>query len=375
MNKQLLLVLFCLFAFFANAQEQSFSYNNTPLVEIITDLEDRYDIRFSYKSNLILKEVFSYKGKTDLKAFLNTISEEMNLEFIFIGKENVVIKSSFDSSYDSNKLNEVVLTTEYLTSGFDQNKKDGSLTMKPTKLGVLPGLTEPDVLQSLQLLPGISSPTESASNLHIRGGTPDQNLILYDGIKIFLFGMISPFNPYVVESVNVIRSGTKSEFGDRIAGVIDINSLTEVPRKLSGGAGANFLHGDFFVKAPIKKDKSGFLFSVRRSINDVLNLPTFNLFSDKVFQNTRIEEVNNIVQEEELQVLNDKFNFLDINTKFIFQPNEKNKISLSALLVDNELNYANVDSDGFGTSDRLNLNNKGLSANWAYQSIQKTMEF
>lgn len=371
MKKHFCLILFFI-TFLSYGQKLSFRYNDTPLVEIINDLEDRFDLRFSYKSDLLGKEVFTYNGEADLKTFLNSISEEKSLEFIFIGDENVVIKSSFDLTYDSNKLNEVVLVTEYLTSGFDQNKKDGSITMKPTKLGVLPGLTEPDVLQSLQLLPGITSPTESASNLHIRGGTPDQNLILYDGIKIYhqghLFGMISPFNPYVVESVNVSRSGTKPEFGDRIAGVVDINSLTEVPTETSGGFGANFLHGDVYVKTPIKSDKIGFLFSARRSINDIFNLPTFNSFSDKVFQNTKIEETNDVIEEEELEVLRDKFNFLDINAKLVFQPNEKNKISVSSLLVDNSLDYANVDAEDFGTRDKLNLNNKGLSAQWDYQS-------
>jgi len=352
-----------------NAQEQ-FEFKNVPLTQIIADLEDRFDIRFSYKSNLLEGQNFTYNKSANLKDFLNAISEEKNIEFIFLGKENVVIKSSFDLAFDANALEEVVLVTEYLTSGFDQNKKDGSVTLKPNKLGALPGLTDPDVLQSLQLLPGISSPTESASNLHIRGGTPDQNLILYDGIKIYhqghMFGMISPFNPYIVENVNVFRSGTKAEFGDRIAGVIDINSLNEVPKEVSGGAGANFLHADAFVKVPIQDDKVGLVFSARRSLNDIANLPTFNSFSDKVFQNTKIEFVNDGVIEEELEVIDDQFRFLDVNAKLIVTPDDFHKISISGLLVDNSLNFANVDFENDGTRDRLDLINSGISAQWEY---------
>jgi hypothetical protein len=365
--------LFLLFfsAFIVNAQEQQFRFDNTPLSQIIADLEDRFDIRFSYKSNLIEGQNFSYNNTTELKTFLNAISEEKNLEFIFIGTENVVIKSSFDLAFDANALEEVVLVTEYLTAGFDQNKKDGSVTMNPNRLGALPGLTDPDVLQSLQLLPGISSPTESAANLHIRGGTPDQNLILYDGIKVYhrghMFGMISPFNPYIVEDVNVFRSGTKAQFGDRIAGVIDINSLDEVPKKLSGGAGSNFLHADAYIKAPLLEDKIGLVLSARRSINDVINLPTFNSFSDKVFQNTIIEVVNDQVIEEELEVIDNQFNFFDVNAKLIFTPDEFNKVTISSLLVDNTLNFANVDFDNEGTRDRLDLTNSGVSANWEYK--------
>lgn len=368
MRNLFFLILF-LSTFLVNSQER-FAFQNTPLAQIMADLEDRFDIRFSYKSNLLEGQNFSYDKSVKLKDFLNAISEEKNLEFIFLGTENVVIKSSFDISFDANALDEVVLVTEYLTAGFDQNKKDGSITLSPNKLGVLPGLTDPDVLQSLQLLLGISSPTESASNLHIRGGTPDQNLILYDGIKIYhqghMFGMISPFNPYVVENVNVFRSGTKARFGDRIAGVIDINSLDEVPKKISGGAGLNFLHADAFIKVPFQEDKVGLVFSARRSINDIANLPTFNSFSDKVFQNTKIELVNDAFIEEELEVLDEQFTFLDVNAKLIITPDDFNKISVSGLFVDNSLNYANIDFDNDGSRDQLDLTNSGVSAQWEY---------
>tara|TARA_R110002073_G_scaffold128999_6_gene275277 strand:- start:41739 stop:44063 length:2325 start_codon:yes stop_codon:yes gene_type:complete len=369
--KKLFITLFFLFTLVSYSQQQNFQYKNTLLFEVVKDIEDRFNVRFSYKSSLLVDQKLTYKGAADLKSFLNYISEELNLEFIFLDDENIVVKSSFDQDFDTNALDEIIVVTEYLTAGFDKNKNGGSIIMNPNKLGILPGLTEPDILQSLQLLPGISSPTESASNLHIRGGTPDQNLILYDGIKVYhqghLFGMISPFNPYVIESVNVFRSGTKSEFGDRIAGVIDINTMKEVPTKTSGGGGLNFLHFDAFVKTPLQKDKVGFLFSARRSINDLVSFPTFNSFSDKVFQNTTIEEINNLVEEEELTVLDNKFDFLDINTKLVFQPNQKNKISLSSLHVDNSLNYANEDSESYGTRDALDLVNNGFSVFWEYQ--------
>ncbi len=358
-------------SFCVKAQSESFAYSNTPISQIISDLEDRFDIRFAFKSSLLEGISFTYNKATSLKEFLNSLSETTNLEFIFLDKENVVIKSSFDASFDSNALDEIILVSEYLTAGFDQNKEDGSITLSPNKLSVLPGLTDPDVLQSLQLLPGISSPTESASNLHIRGGTPDQNLILYDGIKIYhqghMFGMISPFNPYIVDNINVFRSGTKAQFGDRIAGVIDINSYDEVPTKVSGGTGMNFLHSDVYIKAPIQEDKIGLVLSARRSINDLIELPTFNSFSDKVFQNTKIEFINNIAIEEELDVSQNDFNFLDMNAKLILQPNPFNKITLSGLLVSNSLNFENADLDGDGSNDRLELDNSGISGKWEYR--------
>ena len=139
-----------------------------------------------------------------------------------------------------------------VTTGFDKIENDGSITVNPDELGILPGLTEPDVLQSLQLLPGISSPTESASDIHIRGGTPDQNLVLWDGIKMYhqghFFGQISAFNPYITETINVFRSGTSSKYGDRISGVIDIRSSDKVHDSLHIGIGANLIVEGFDEK-------------------------------------------------------------------------------------------------------------------------------
>ena len=227
------------------------------------------------------------------------------------------------------------------------------------------------------MLPGISSPDESAANLHIRGGTPDQNLVLYDGIKIYhqghLFGNISPFNPYIVESVNVFKSGAKAEYGNRISGIIDIESMKEIPSEFSGGIGANFLHADGFIKTALKKDKLGLLISARSSLNDLINLTTYNSLTDKIFQNSKIEETNNEVADDEATILNNSFNFTDINYKLIFKPNSKNNMSFSGLWVDNNLNYASRSIDDDLSKDNLTLNNNGLNLQWESILSDKTV--
>jgi len=131
----------------------------------------------------------------------------------------------------------------------------------------LPGLTEPDVLQSIQLLPGVQSPTETAAGIYIRGGTPDQNLVLWDGIKIYhsghFFGTISAFNPYITEDVKLYKSGTKARYGNRISGVIDITSDYDIPEKIEGGFGSNMTHADAYLSATIGKS-SAVIISARR---------------------------------------------------------------------------------------------------------------
>ncbi|MGY6647507.1 TonB-dependent receptor plug domain-containing protein [Wenyingzhuangia sp. IMCC45574] len=367
MKRILILLALCLS--FAVAAQHKVLYKNQPLEEIIQDIEDVFHVRFAYNNSIVQSKVFSFSGTVTLENLLDEISEQHALAFEFLDEENIMVKAS--SKEMPIQLEEVLIVREYLTSGFDQNKKDGSVSLTPKKLGVLPGLTEPDVMQSLQLLPGVSSPTESASNLHIRGGTPDQNLVIWDGIKIYhqghFFGMISAFNPYVTDRVDVYRSGASAKYGDRISGVIDMHSTNDVLQKMEVGGGVNLLQTDAFVKLPIVKDKLGVFVAARRSLSDVFDTRTFSQFSKKVFQNTKIEETNQTKQEEEVDITEDNFLFTDINAKLIWKPNEKNTIALSSLFVSNELNFAAADDENNQSSDVLSLVNNGYSLVWKSQ--------
>src|SRR5690606_34377384 len=116
-------------------------------------------------------------------------------------------------------------------------------------------------------------------------------LILFDGIRMYntghFFGMISAFNPYVVEAAKIFKGGASPEYGDRISGVIDISSGEKIPKEVSGGFGVNGTHADAFMRAPVG-DKVGVIFSARRSYTDMLQTPTFDALSEKVFQNTTL---------------------------------------------------------------------------------------
>lgn len=364
MNKLIsIFFFFIVSSFLGNAQNQKVSYVNKNLKEVITEMESLFKIRFSYNSELIKQEKFNFTGFIDLDIFLIEIEVQNKLTSEYIDQKNIILKrKDINSSY---LLDEVIVTSEYLTSGFNQNKEDGSIVLNPTKMGVLPGLVEPDVMQSLQLLPGISSPTESATNLHIRGGTPDQNLVLWDGIKMYhqghLFGMISAFNPYITDRVDIYRSGASAKYGNRISGIIDMHSSNDVLNKTSVGLGSNLLNVDAYVKLPIIKDKLGIVVSSRRALTDVFNSITYQKLGNKVFQNTKIEETNQLTQAEELTVLKDQFYFTDFNTKVIWNLNKKNRINVSGLFVRNELDYANQDFEGESSNDKLDLKNAGFS--------------
>lgn len=269
---------------------------------------------------------------------------------------------------DNVQLQEVTLG-EYLTSGITKNK-NGAIGITPKKLGILPGLTEPDVLQTIQLLPGIQSPSETASGLYIRGGTPDQNLILWDGIKMYhsghFFGMLSAFNPYITEKVDLYRSGTEAKYGDRISGVIDITTDQDIPEKLEGGFGFNMTHADAYLKAPIS-DNFGVLVSVRRSFTDIFETITYDKFSERVFQNTRIVGEQQVFEDIFTETEN-KFYFTDFTVKAIGELSENDKLSISSLYTKNDLDYASgIPEFDQNNRDQLNITNFGLSAKWKHQ--------
>ncbi len=268
-----------------------------------------------------------------------------------------------------------VVIQEYLTTGVQKNE-DASINVSTKKLRILPGLVEPDVLQSLQLLPGISSPSEDPAGLHIRGGTPDQNLVLWDGIKMYhnghLFNQISTFNPFIVKNVTVYRGGTSARYGDRISGAVIIESDDDLFDRVKVGGGANFTHGDLFAKVPIS-DKVGIMLAGRRSTTDIYQNITYNNLVRKVFQNTRgdIPDINEEVIDEN-ETREDNFSFSDTNFKLIWKPDDKNEVKFSTIFAENRLNNtrnttgitaisgANLDE----VNDIFKIRNAGASFNW-----------
>ncbi len=252
-----------------------------------------------------------------------------------------------------------VLIEEYLAKGITQNKKIIHVNLKDIE--VLPGRTEPDILQSIQLTPGVNNPNETATGLFVRGSTPHQNLILWNGIKTYnqghLFGLLSAFNPYVAKEVDFSKSGVSARYGDRIAGVIDIKSEQEIAKSITGGAGLNMINADAVIHTPIIKDKVSLQLSGRRSYTDVLETFTYKKFSDRVFQNTKIAETSPLINED-----NDFF-FADYNANILIHPSETQKIEINTIYSKNDLNFKRSDDvDSF--SDDLVTENEGYNIKW-----------
>lgn len=272
-----------------------------------------------------------------------------------------------------NQLNEIVITN-YLTTGFTKTK-DGSIVLNSKKAGVLPGVIEPDVLQSLQLIPGVQSPNETASGIHIRGSTPDQNLVIFDGMKMYhfshYFGLLSAFNPYITNNVKLYRSGTHAKYGNNVGGVLDIGTDNDIPESLSVGIGSTLTHSDVFIKTPLLNKKLGFVFSARRSITDYINSYTNQQYANVVFQNSKIGEG---LDDQNLRITNANNNFFykDYHAKVIVAPNNNSKISFSYLYNLNDLFFTGENErsrEHF--EDDISIENQGFHFDWELGNIKK----
>ncbi|AXT53007.1 TonB-dependent receptor [Aquimarina sp. BL5] len=235
-------------------------------------------------------------------------------------------------------INEIILNN-YLIKGIDK-QLDGSVRIDYNKFGILPGLTEPDLLQTIQALPGILSANETVSDINVRGGTNDQNLILWDGIKMYqsshFFGLISAFNPYLTKNVQVFKNGSSARYGDGVSSVIAMNTTNNINDELDASIGLNLISVDSYIDTPINK-KSSIQLAVRHSINDILKTPTYNRFFDRAFQNSEVIISNNS---------DERFSFYDASMRWLYQLSSKDLIKVNALVTRNNLVFQenNMDS-------------------------------
>lgn len=237
-----------------------------------------------------------------------------------------------------NQLEEVVLY-KFLTTGLTKGS-DASIVLNTSTFGILPGLIEPDVLQTVQALPGIKSIDETVSDINIRGGTNDQNLVLWDGIKMYqsghFFGLISAFNPYLTDNVAIIKNGTSAQYGDGVSGVLDMRTKNTVNDSFFGGAGLNMVSADFYGQLPISHNMA-FQFSARRSLTDFVATPTYNQFFEKAFQDSNIKNGSS-PSNREIERRAD-FYFYDFSAKLLYDIRPNQKLRFSFININNTLDY------------------------------------
>ncbi|MEL7002765.1 MAG: TonB-dependent receptor [Bacteroidota bacterium] len=204
-----------------------------------------------------------------------------------------------------------------------------SATISTKQLSLLPSIGETDIFRSLQLLPGVSGTNENSSGLFVRGGTPDQNLVLLDGMTVYkvdhFFGFFSAFNANAVKDVQLYKGAFPAKYGGRTSSVVDMTGKTGSFNKFQGGANVNFLSVNGYIEVPVS-DKFSFLLAGRRSYTDVIRSNVFTNITD----NLVVSEFDNIDQPGvNVTEVQPDFYFFDWNGKFSYRPNEKDLFTIS----------------------------------------------
>ncbi|WP_333878024.1 TonB-dependent receptor plug domain-containing protein [Flavobacterium sp.] len=362
MKKIMILGFFlCWMSWSWSQKKESFNYTDTPLTQVLSDIEKAFVVKYSYIDSLVVSHRVTLVKKHYTLAEINTeIEQQSTLEVIQINERFYSINQS--ETREIIPLKEV-LVEEFLAKGI--RKTNPYYVISPQKVQTLPGITDADILQSLQQLPGVKSPNETATGLYIRGGTADQNLILMDGIRLYhpghLFGMISSINPNIEQTVYYYNKGVSSKFGERVSGIIDIQSTAAVADKVKTNAGINALNADAYVQMPLVKEKLGLQLSGRKSITEWWQSPTFTQLEDKVFQNTNFSDFGN----------DNQFRFHDYSAKLNFKPSDKTLISVSGLVIQNNLDYQNVIETDSISNQKMTIENYGFSVHWIQKYIPK----
>lgn len=243
---------------------------------------------------------------------------------------------------------------------------DFATTINPSKLIDLPALTETDIFKTLQLLPGISYISNS-SELSIRGGSSDQNLVLFDGQTLYnlshYYGVISSINPNVIKDIQVFKGGYDSRYGERVSGIVDITGKSGNQLKSTIYGDLNLISGNVAAEIPIG-NKLTVVAAFRRSYSDIYATQfANNLFADR--QNSFTQDPAGIKA-----ISSPSFYFYDFNTKLTYRFSNTNNLSVSFYggkdFLDNKYGGQTQGLD-VNTSDWNNWNNFGMSARWMKQ--------
>jgi len=159
-----------------------------------------------------------------------------------------------------------------------KNTQMGTVQLSIARIKKLPVLFgEVDVLKSLQLLPGVQSAGDGNSGFYVRGGGPDQNLVLLDDAVIYntghLFGFFSVFNSDAIKDVTLIKGAPPADYGGRLSSVVDVSMKDGNDKEFHGQGGIGLIASRFTVEGPIKKNKGSFMLAGRRTYIDVLARP------------------------------------------------------------------------------------------------------
>ncbi len=266
----------------------------------------------------------------------------INFSSSFVGY--VTINHEFTLNKDTTiniKLDPVVEIGEVVVTGKRDLVKDNQMGFIEVPLKTIKKLPvifgETDIMKSIQMMPGIKGGVEGTSGIYVRGGSPDQNLILIDGVPVYninhLFGFFSVFNSDAISNFDVIKGGFPARYGGHLSSIVDVRMKEGNMQDYNTSFNIGLLSSSFMTEGPIVKDKCSFMVSARRSYLDLIVVPA--------------EWIVSKVSDDFDKIVAGYF-FDDLNAKINYKFSDKDRMYLSFYYGKDKL-YANI-GENYGAS-------------------------
>ena len=370
-------------------------------------------------ANIIIKGT-SIGTSTNVDGFftlLNLPDKEFTLNVFYVGCHPLEINVNLDEikgrleiemQPNNIEIDEILVSARSYKM-IKATEEVSSIRVAPIDLKSLPSFGEVDIFRSLQLLPGVSGTNESSSGLYVRGGTPDQNLILLDGMTVYnvdhFFGFFSAFNADAIKDIKMFKGGYPAKYGGRISSVVDLTGKTGDPNNVHMSGGINLLNANATLEIPLG-GKGSILLSGRRSYTDIIESGMFNKIYDMLSQGdtqatAQIPTKSGAAgggggggggngggsggfgdfQQPIVTTTRPTFYFYDLNGKITYRPTDQDNLALSVysgkdnLFEDSENNREIISTrENFpsrtifsSSNEDTDWGNEGVSLKWSRQ--------
>lgn len=251
----------------------------------------------------------------------------------FVGYKTRTIQINLDGNIETdiyllpaNFVVENVTVTGHRRDNNVKSAQMGKIDLTMDAIKSVPALFgEVDVLKTLQLLPGVRNAGEGNSGFYVRGGGPDQNLIILDDAVVYntghLFGFFSIFNSDAIKNISLIKGGMPAQYGGRLSSVVDISMKDGNMNKTQVDAGIGLIASRFSIQGPVVKNKASYIISARRTYIDELTKPAVKKSS---------------------AFYGSGYYFYDLNGKINYNISDKDRIYLSGYLGRDVFNFNNA---------------------------------
>lgn len=329
----------------------------------ITDAKTAENLPFAYIQVRGTKHI----AQTNVDGYftlLNVPNDTVTLDISYLGykdaslrltPDNPTRKLTIELEPSTVQLDEVSVAGQK-TEVMKVNEGIGIVKLTPRNLNRLPNIGERDIFRALQLMPGVSAANESSAGLYVRGGTPDQTLVLFDGFTVYhvdhLYGFFSAFNYNALKDVQLYKGGFDARYGGRLSAVAELTGKEGNRKQFNVGADASLLSANAFVEGPIGS-KISFLVAGRRSFKGPLYQKLF-----KQFQTTDQQQPNQLTGRggrtnpfaNQLQTTQQVSSyFYDLNSRVTFRPTDNDQITWSVYNGQDYLdNSQNIQLPAFG---------------------------